>query len=96
MADAQDETPEVQPEVSSIVAWKAERAARKARAAETVAANAAEAEKAKRKALAKGAVLHPELAKAAKPIEAAINKRVTAKLEAQGKEGLREPAEVKK
>lgn len=96
MADAQDETPEVEAPVSDIVAWKAERKARKARAAETVAANAKAAETAKKKALAKGAAFNPELAKAAKPIEARINKRAAAKLEAQGKEGLRQPAEVQK
>lgn len=70
-----------QPKAGGIVAWRAERAARKARAAVTVEANAKAAVKAKAKALAKETSFKTGLEKKAKSYEDASTARHKAKVE---------------
>jgi hypothetical protein len=108
MSDAtQGQDPDMEPEIFETdgtrpgrvtqAQWDAQRKASKARAAVTVKANAKKAEAAKKRALAKGPTFDTgDLATKAAEIEKRTNKRAADKLEAQGKDGLRTPAEVKK
>lgn len=70
--------------MNEVTAWRAKRAERKARAAETVKANAKAAQAAKRKALAKGAAFDDGgITKKAKQYEDRANARAKAAAESK-------------